>query len=109
MPTDRAELRAYPRLSWAHAARLEIPGLSQAAQVADLSQGGCKLLPTDLKALAKADLRPGMVVRIEIDDQGFESTIRWVTPNFSALGCAFASPLPDDYVARLGLKLNRTA
>lgn len=109
MSTDRAELRAYPRLSWAHPARLDFAGLSQAAQVADLSQGGCKLLPTDLKTLVEADLRPGVVVRIDIDNLSFDGTVRWATPNFSALGCSFASALSDADLTRLGLQLTRKA
>ncbi len=108
MSTGHAELRAYPRLSWAHPARLDIAGLpQQPAQVADLSQGGCKLLPSDLKALAAADLRPGTVVRVAIDNLSFDGTVRWATPNFSALGCSFESALSDDDLARLGLKLTQ--
>ena len=107
MSTDRAELRAYPRLSWAHPASLDIAGMPrQPAQVADLSQGGCKLLPTDLKVLAAADLRPGVTVTIVIDSLSFDGTVRWATPNFSALGCSFEHALSDEDLARLGLKLS---
>lgn len=105
MSTIRAELRAYPRLSWAHPARVELLGLSQAAQVADLSQGGCKLLPSDLKALAVIDLRPGITIRVEVDDLILEGTVRWATPNFSALGCSFETILSPEDLARLGLQL----
>ena len=104
-----AELRAFPRLSWAHPARMEHVGQGQAAQVSDLSLGGCKLMPSNPTFLAKADLCPGHTISIEIDSVSLDGTVRWATPNFSALGCSFLRTLTDRDIARLGVKLTQTA
>ena len=106
MSTD---LRAFPRLSWAHPAQMGHGGQEQAAQVSDLSLGGCKLMPSNPNILAKADLRPGHTISIEIDGISFDGTVRWATPNFSALGCCFTSTLTDADITRLGVKLNPQA
>ena len=103
------ELRAYPRLSWAHPASMNHSGTNQAAQVSDLSLGGCKLMPSDLAKLSSADLQPGHAIRVEIDGLSFDGTVRWATPNFSALGCAFTRTLTDQEIAQLGVKITLKA
>ena len=109
MPINRADLRAYPRLTWAHPARMEIGGARQSAQVADLSQGGCKLLPSDLVSLLDAGLRPGAPLHIQIDHFAFDAVMRWATPNFSALGCSFDHVLTEDELRHLGVKVPQPA
>lgn len=108
MSASRSDLRAYPRLSWAHPALIEVNGLIQVAQVADLSLGGCKLLPSDLVALLSADLWPGSSMRIQVDHISFDAVMRWATPNFSALGCTFHSVLTEDDIRHLGVRITQT-
>ncbi|OAN49119.1 hypothetical protein A6A04_03085 [Paramagnetospirillum marisnigri] len=105
MPVDSAEHRAYPRLSWAHPAQLFLGEMTQPAQVADLSLGGCKLLPSDLAPLKSLDLRTGTPLRIEMEGYTFQAIMRWATPNMSALGCAFDHVLTEADLEHLGIRL----
>lgn len=109
MSFQRTELRAYPRLSWANPAQLVITGLPQHAQVVDLSLGGCKLMPSDLVMLIEAGLGPGMPVGIEIEGQRLAAIVRWVTPNCSAMGCAFETPLSEKDFRSLGVRISDAA
>jgi hypothetical protein len=109
MSYQRAELRAYPRLSWANPAQLRTPGATQPAQVVDLSLGGCKLMPSDLVALIESGLRPGATVHVEIGGMSLEGCVRWATPNCSALGCAFDVHLTEADLAALGIKASAAA
>jgi hypothetical protein len=109
MSFQRTELRAYPRLSWAHPARLVVTGLQQHAQVVDLSLGGCKLMPSDLVMLIEGGLGPGMSVGIEIEGRRLDAVVRWVTPNCSAMGCAFEIPLSEEDLRSLDVRISDAA
>jgi len=109
MTDKRRDLRAFPRLSWAHPAQLEVHDILQDAQVADLSLGGCKLMPSHLDPLVAADLRPGASLKVIIDGIHFDAVMRWATPNHSAIGCAFESPLSAEALTRLGVKVPEAA
>ncbi|CAA7621273.1 PilZ domain-containing protein [Magnetospirillum sp. SS-4] len=109
MSFERTELRAYPRLSWAHPVLLEVSGIAQPAQVVDLSQGGCKLMPSDLIALIEVDIGPGSPLLVEIEGHRFEVVVRWATPNRTALGCAFEAPLSEADISALILRISDAA
>lgn len=98
MSFERSELRAFPRLSCGAPAHIQIAGQRFDGQIIDISAGGCKFLPAQLAGLVAGGYRPGTGMTL-IDLHGeHQVTLRWATPNYSALGCAFAPSLDEGLV-----------
>lgn len=102
MAYQRGELRAFPRLSCGWPAVAVVAGLETEGQVIDVSQGGCKLLPSRLEPLVENGIQAGAAVLVTVEGVSFPGRLVWATPNFSALGCAFDQPVADEVVAWLG-------
>lgn len=101
MAIRRTELRAFPRLSCGRPAWSQIDDLAGAAQVIDLSQGGCKLLPQSLEPFVANNVQPGAVIIVELAGVVLRGRLKWATPNYSALGCAFDELISEAMVEQL--------
>jgi hypothetical protein len=100
---DRTNVRAFPRLSWTLPATLVWGDTIEPAQIGDISQGGCKVMPLALTTILSLDIRPGMRLEMGINGHRIAATIRWATANYSALGCAFDEPLDTATLMDLGV------
>jgi hypothetical protein len=90
-----AELRAFPRLSCAIAAKLHIGPLTMDAQMVDISRGGCKVMPVEITEIHRERPQVGEQVAVAIDAGVYIGSMAWATPNYSALGCKFEPPMSD--------------
>lgn len=104
MCIHRTELRAFPRLSCATPAQLQIgEAVEQAGQVIDVSSGGCKVLPSRLAPLVEQEFPPGTAITVTVAGFSVTGVLVWATPNFSALGCAFHEAITQplvDFIAK---------
>ena len=89
MTYERSELRAFPRLSCGQPARIRIDRTTHDGQIIDLSRGGCKFLPFRLGELVAGEYGPGTAMILISPAGEHPVKLRWATPNYSALGCAF--------------------
>lgn len=94
-------LRAFPRLSCGRPARLIFPDMEEAGQIVDASAGGAKFMPFQLEVLAAWGMPPGLPIKLEMGGKIIPATIAWATPNFSALGCRFDTPLSPDHLSAI--------
>lgn len=96
-----ANLRAFPRLSCGHPARIIFPDMEEVGQVVDVSAGGSKFMPFHLDVLAAWGMPPGLPVKVEIGGTLITATIMWATPNYSAVGCRFDAPLSPELLSAI--------
>jgi hypothetical protein len=101
MAITRSEHRAFPRFACSVKVRFTVGDVEGEGQLIDVSSGGCKLLPFELESLMAADMMPGTALMIAAGNAMVAATTAWMTPNFSALGCTFGTPLAADLLEML--------
>jgi hypothetical protein len=70
-------------------------------QVIDIGTGGCKLLPEDLGPLIEHDIDRGAEIVLSFGAMSMAAVLVWATPNRSALGCRFRTPLCESTVGNI--------
>lgn len=90
-----ASIRPFPPLSVGRRAKILFPDLVEEGQMVDVLHGGLRFMPFSVEDLSLWGIPSRSPVSIEAAGLRIDAIVEWATPNCSAVGCRFLSPLSD--------------